>query len=591
MYSPSSVVKDPIHTTLPQTRRLNIQTVFSRHTTTVDMAKQGKKGQSKPQPKRQQKQSTRPSGPSTLTAPRLNLASNAGRQSEIALPVRKGSQTLVIHPDNTRWLGEAAPSFQRWGMSDMILSYVPRVSTSMNGQVALTFLSDYADLSPNSLEDTVSLSGSHQAAPWSRFQLPKIRNRLFDYCSLRDFEAGDATTKNDRSPGRIVVFADMDASFPQDDVVGWVYIAYTPVLQQPILRRLQQGGAGGGSGGDGPSGAYTDYYYHIQDYSNKYDFLGMNSERDPSHLIQLTARLWYVYNPEHNMCMVVNASDGPVNFYAEVFLKNVSVFGSANNIVMRQGHLNLFPGDKGEYAAFTKDDCLFRMVGEIEKGGWFGVDNSAIVTWSRSEMYMYEIGQEYGPVTIPRQIGGIASEGLGINAVRPEQVAAAQVKYSPSFSLNAGVTTRKTNYVGLPVFSDTAVEVLPGLKLHPNGASSPASFGATAPTNRLGYLLQNTTTAAMNLHISQIGSAFVDKYATTLMNATLIGSGTIFDNYTSGNFNNTTVQLAPGSSVYWVLTLRSSTLADGTSAVESVGTLYMTVSQSSSPWPTAPVAM
>jgi hypothetical protein len=175
--------------------------------------------------------------------------------------------------------------------------------------------------------------------------------------------------------------------------------------------------------------------------------------------------------------------------------------------------------------------------------------------------------------------------------VKPSVIGTAVVKYSPSFSLFMGVTTRNANYVGVPAFGDSAVEVLPGCFLRPNALSSPLDFGAAVPTNRLGYILQNKTTMPMNLHVTQILTGYNDKYATQPVNATIAGPGTVYDNVTNGNVNVTTVQLAAGSAVYWILTLRSSALPNGTAAVESVGGLYLTVSQSPTVWPSAPVSM
>lgn len=53
------------------------------------------------------------------------------------------------------------------------------------------------------------------------------------------FDAAIPDNKNDRALGRIVVFADMDAAFANDDVVGRIYLEYTPILTDPIDPTLQ----------------------------------------------------------------------------------------------------------------------------------------------------------------------------------------------------------------------------------------------------------------------------------------------------------------------------------------------------------------
>lgn len=539
--------------------------------------------------------STPRSGPSVLTPPLVNLASNAGRQSEIALPVRKGLSTLTIHPDNTRWLGEAAPSFQRWGMTDLTLFYEPRVATSVNGQIAIAFLSDFADRSPDSLEDTVTLSGAQRGAPWSKFQLPKQRNRLFDYCSLSDFDQGDATTMNDRSPGRIVVWADMDSAFGADDVVGWVYISYKPVLQQPILRKLQVAGGGGTL----PTPTYpvptvpgqsgyrlADYYYKERAYTTAYDFLGLNPNYN-NEVLTLTPRIGYVYSDKLGYNAVVNTSSSIVRLYFDVILRDFSLFSTPKSLDFKTWGTTLFAGNKGSYVAWANGDVCVRVVGDIEPNGWFYLDNSIITSWKQSETYIFELGLENGvyvpPLKQPTFDWGVTAKKVTLT---PEVTAASgSVQTSKSFKL--GATTRNSNYVGFSGPPSNTIDLGMGATMLINSGADPTSMGTSTPTNRLGAWVRNDTGADGVFHISMIISDFNTSYATTGITAFSNG-GTIYDSITSSNnsgptIQTTTVSLPAGKSVSWSLALRSSSF-NGSPAVESMGVVYMTVARAPSLW-------
>lgn len=561
--------------------------------------KQSKKQQAQPKQSVAQQISIRRSGPAVLTPPRNpNMAGSVGRQSEIALPVRKGLSTMTIHPDNTKWLGEAAPSFQRWGMEGLTLWYEPRVSTSLNGQIALTFLSDFSDLTPNSLEETVSLAGAQRGAPWSRFQLAKQRNRLFDYCSLKDFEQGDSTTKNDRSPGRIVVWADMDASFSDQDVVGWVYIAYKPILTHPILRRLQKGSTNAGppAAPGLPPPSESDYFYQRMPYTTAYDFLGLNPTNDPQHFHIITPRMVYGYIPSVKANVLMNIGSTSGRFYFDIILRNFSKLSTRESLRFNTYGCRFFDGNKGKYVAWDNGDVLVRAVGVVEAGGYFYLDNSIITSWSDIEMYAFELGEENGPETSEVDLPVVSTAGESSFEVFESQISLVNKSlptgYGASFFL--GPSVRSTGYVspGGAGFTDAKVAITPDLQLCTGSQALMSRFGvAVAPNpNQVGVALVNTSSKAIYVHSCLWMSDFTNKYATTPV--TQIGA-----NYTNMDFNyvqlgtqmlvHMNVRLDVGGVVSWMLALRSSTDGSNQTASEGVGNFLINVSQPDVMWSAA----
>lgn len=561
------------------------------------MAKSKQNRQKSKQAKRQanpqnRQTSTRRSGPSVLQPPSMNMASNVGRQSEIALPVRKGLSTLTIHPDNTRWLGEAAPSFQKWGMHDLTLWYEPRVATSTNGQIALTFLSDFADRSPNSLEETVSLAGAQRGAPWGRFHLAKLRNRLFDYCSLRDFAAGDGTTKNERSPGRIVAWADMDASFDDEDIVGWVYISYKPVLLDPTLRRLQIGNTGNtGPPVEGYPDSPSDYYYHIKEYSNKWDFLGILPDHNPTSRIIITPSLAYSYHDIERANILWNTRTYNVRFFIEVLLRDFSKLSSREAIKFMVNSVHLDDGNKGQYVAWDNGDVLYRLCGTMEPGGYFYLDPSYLVSWRNAEMFCFELGEENGPEH--PAIGGETVSALVKTKPASLELASENALVTQSFSgsfgasLDMGVSVRSQTSVD-PPGRNGGYDLTPSLRMLTGTSAKAAANGLAAPANQLTIGFKNTGTKAISVFVTLVLLDFKLKYATTPVTA-LVANGSVMDNFTrdrsSGNATDVTtnVTLQPGGYFTWGLENRSS-LVNSSQYMESVGSMLMTVGSSNVMW-------
>ncbi|QKN22673.1 hypothetical protein [Erysiphe necator associated tombus-like virus 5] len=195
----------------------------------------------KTQPKAPKRQTQFVVAPLTR-AVRATVPSNLNRRQEEVIEVKAhqaGTSALefVIHPSNIPWLSGIAPSFQKWGLQGLRVWYEPRVSTSTSGTVSMAVLSDFKDATPLSLKSLTSLKGATRGAPWDKFTLSCPKYRLYEYAS--DFQSLPTEDKNDRALGRIVVIADMDSSFPVGDVIGRIYLEYTPVLIDPIDPTLQ----------------------------------------------------------------------------------------------------------------------------------------------------------------------------------------------------------------------------------------------------------------------------------------------------------------------------------------------------------------
>lgn len=162
---------------------------------------------------------------------------NTARKQELVIEVKKGTaSTFTLHPQNIPWLAQVAPSFQRWGLQNLKVWYEPRVSSATNGTVSMGFLSDFKDAIPSSLRSLTSLTGATRGPPWATSTLSCPKFRTYEYASLDNFSAEDL---NGRALGTIVVIADMDDSFSANDIVGRVYIEYTPVLLDPTDPNLQ----------------------------------------------------------------------------------------------------------------------------------------------------------------------------------------------------------------------------------------------------------------------------------------------------------------------------------------------------------------
>lgn len=157
----------------------------------------------------------------------------ANRQQYMAIDVKKGSQSFVLHPDNIPWFAGIAPSFQRWGFNNLRIWYEPRASTTTNGNVAMAFLPDFKDATPTSFQSLTSVTGVKRGAPWDKFTLSSPKYRIFEYTKVAALSAEDS---NSRALGRIVSFADVD---DPDVVVGRIYVEFTPVMLDPTDPSLQ----------------------------------------------------------------------------------------------------------------------------------------------------------------------------------------------------------------------------------------------------------------------------------------------------------------------------------------------------------------
>lgn len=176
----------------------------------------------------------------TSRAVRSTVSSSPDRRLEMVIPVKKTTsvaQEFVLHPKEIRWFGGIAPSFQKWGMQNLKVWYEPRVSTSTNGTLTMAILSDFKDATPTSFQSLTSIKGAVRGAPWDKFKLQCPKYRAYDY--INDLSPLSGEDKNDRAIGRIVVFADMDESFGKDDIVGRIFLEYTPVFIDPIDPSLQ----------------------------------------------------------------------------------------------------------------------------------------------------------------------------------------------------------------------------------------------------------------------------------------------------------------------------------------------------------------
>lgn len=193
------------------------------------------KQQKRQQPKQQKKTQS-------VVAPQTRAVRatvpNSARKQEMVIEVTKDTAlTYTLHPQNIPWLGQVAPSFQKWGLQNLKVWYEPRVSSATNGTVSMGFLSDFKDAIPSSLRSLTSLTGATRGPPWATSTLSCPKFRTYEYVSLDNISDED---KNGRALGRIVVLADMDSSFSASDIVGRVYIEYTPVLLEPTDPNLQK---------------------------------------------------------------------------------------------------------------------------------------------------------------------------------------------------------------------------------------------------------------------------------------------------------------------------------------------------------------
>jgi len=152
----------------------------------------------------------------------------------MVIEVQKGFQSFTLHPDNIPWLSGIAPSYQRWGLNNLKVWYEPRVSTSTNGTVAMTVLSDFKDATPTSFQSLTSVTGAVRGAPWDKFTLSSPKYRTYEYTKVAPLSDED---KNDRVAGRIVTFADMDEGFT--GIAGRIFIEFTPNLVGPTDPTLQ----------------------------------------------------------------------------------------------------------------------------------------------------------------------------------------------------------------------------------------------------------------------------------------------------------------------------------------------------------------
>jgi len=176
----------------------------------------------------------------TQRAVRSTVTSSPVRRQEMVIPVKKTTdkaQEFVLHPKEIPWFGGIAPSYQRWGMQNLKVWYEPRVSTSTNGTISMAFLSDFKDDTPTSFQSLTSIRGAVRGAPWDKFTLACPKYRAYDY--TKDLSPLSNEEKNDRAIGRIVVIADMDDDFSASNVVGRIFLEYTPVFIDPIDPTLQ----------------------------------------------------------------------------------------------------------------------------------------------------------------------------------------------------------------------------------------------------------------------------------------------------------------------------------------------------------------
>lgn len=575
----------------------------------------GNKNKKKAQPKRQPQGQARTSlptqrkGQSVLQPPTQNLAFNVGRQSEIALPVRKGLSTLTIHPDNTRWLGEAAPSFQRWGMRDLTLWYEPRVATSTNGQIALTFLSDFADLSPNSLEETVSLSGAQRGAPWSRFSLGKQRNRLFDYCSPKDFAAADATSKGSRSPGRIVVWADMDASFGSSDIVGWVYYSYTPVLEQPILRRLQVGTATTTPAPQEPGPVVVvpptegepapvpshddypmDYMYHERQNNSRYDWLGFNAELDQNHIVQLTQRTAYTYFADKGYCCLFNLSGEPIRFFMSVIFRDFNWVSDGTMVTWQSDGASLVGGNTNKGLYWTRDhnDGSFRVNVDIAPKGRFWFQTTWTTGWKRSEIYCMELGLEHGPndikldFLVPELTSSSAEYDLSLLAASEDQQPVETViQPTVSFKSTTNGVSNGSVYLTDITGPTKSLVIGKGVKMESNAGffnlNPAADYPLAADRQYLALAIRNTSTEDRYISVQALLVGLETNYPGGRPVATGYDLTVFDDNYavTSGGLPMlmSNFLLKPGGVVAWTLPKK----LDAYNSPLSCGTVHMNV--------------
>lgn len=237
MYSPAVVAGSNTHHISPLSLTYNNSTWLSLYIFT--MAKQTKN--QKQVRGRKQGTARTVSAPTSKTV--MGRGPTMGQQQELVINVVKGMNDFTLHPAYIPWLAAVAPSHQEWCLSGLKIWYEPRVGTNVQGTVALGLLEDFQDNLPTSLESIIRLSGSKRGAPWTPFVINAPKQRWLAYSNKSDFESStmNATDKNSRALGRIVVYADMDTAFSATDVVGRVYIQYNALasLRKPTDPSLQ----------------------------------------------------------------------------------------------------------------------------------------------------------------------------------------------------------------------------------------------------------------------------------------------------------------------------------------------------------------
>lgn len=172
--------------------------------------------------------------PTSLSVRRTTPSSGALQTIQL-FEVGKGLKHCDILPANLPWLKGVAPSFQSWKMENVKVWYEPRVSTATNGMIALGFIKDFMDGTPQSLSSLILSAGSTRSAVWDQCQITVPPGPPKEYCSLSNFNDLSPEDKNGRALGRIFTYCDIDTDF----VAGRVFMSYTPVLTGPIDPDMQ----------------------------------------------------------------------------------------------------------------------------------------------------------------------------------------------------------------------------------------------------------------------------------------------------------------------------------------------------------------
>jgi len=180
-----------------------------------------------------------------VTVPQSKSVSGSGpskaTQQELVIPVVPGANQFTLHPSNIPWMSGVAPSHQDWCLAGLRVWYEPRVGTTTAGTVAFGILTDFQDTVPLSLASITRLSGSKRGAPWTPCVLSSPSNRWVPYVSGSAFANLSVEDKNARSLGRIVAYADCDASMDPATKLGNIFISYNPAqsLRKPTDPTLQ----------------------------------------------------------------------------------------------------------------------------------------------------------------------------------------------------------------------------------------------------------------------------------------------------------------------------------------------------------------